>query len=149
MLKKVNKSRYWKGVDFKHIVLQYEGYNFCNPTKRFCFLRCINYSTGLDFKETFSEFIKNKKRRLILITQARIQPCCKALNINNGFFNGKEIYPVSVTGRNKALRLYRDHFCVKWNSKTYSFNRAIQEIKSNFKMINNYKTDESFNSYFK
>ena len=51
--------------------------------------------------------------------------------------------------RDSALYLYNNHFCLIWKSQCVSFNQAIQELKSNFKIVNNYITDENVNSHFK
>ena len=64
------------------------------------------------------------------MTMARIQPFCRANNINFGYFDGKIVFPRTVTERNKALKLYINHFCVLWKSQGVSFNQAIEDSKS-------------------
>ena len=83
------------------------------------------------------------------MTKARIQPFCRADNINLGYFDGDGVYPRSVTNRNSALYLYNNHFCLIWKSQSVSFNQPIKELKDNFKMIDNYITEENVNSHFK
>ena len=83
------------------------------------------------------------------MTMARIQPFCRANNINLGYFDGNGIYPRSVTNRDSALYLYNNHFCLIWKSQSVSFNLAINEVKANFKIVDNYITDENVNSHFK
>ena len=100
----------WFGIKFvdentEHAVIQYEGTNCYIPTKRFCFIKCINYLAGFDYLKTYLEFIRNEKQRSNVMTQARIQPCCKAINFNVGYYNVKDIYPITVTKINKALYL--------------------------------------------
>ena len=45
--------------------------------------------------------------------------------------------------------LYNFHFCLIWKSQGVSFNQAIQELKDNFKIVDNYITEENVNSHFK
>ena len=83
------------------------------------------------------------------MTAAKIHPFCRANNINLGYYNNNRVFPISVTNRDSALYLYNNHFCLIWKSQGVSFNQAIQELKTNFKMVNNYITDENVNSHFK
>ena len=90
-----------------------------------------------------------KKRRSNIMTKARIQPFCRANNINLGYFDGDGVFPRSVTNRDSALFFYNSHFCLIWKSQGVSFNQAINELKNNFKKVDNYITDENVNSHFK
>ena len=45
--------------------------------------------------------------------------------------------------------LYNNHFCVIWKSEKVSFKQAIKKLDENFKIVNNYVTEENFNSHFK
>ena len=83
------------------------------------------------------------------MTKARIQPFCRANNINLGYYNNDRIFPRSVTNRESALYLYYNHFCLIWKSQSVSFNQAIQELKNNFKMVDNFITEENVKSHFK
>ena len=83
------------------------------------------------------------------MTKARIQPFCKANNINLGYFDGERVFPRTVTERNIALFLYKNHFCLIWKSDRDSFNQAINELKDNFKIVDNFITEENVISYFK
>ena len=90
-----------------------------------------------------------KKKRTNIMTMARTQPFCKANNIDLGYYNNNNrVYPSSVTNRNSALYLYNNHFCLIWKSQGVSFNQAIQELKINFKRVDNYITEENVNSHF-
>ena len=60
-------------------------------------------STGEDYKEQYLDFIRNEKRRSKIMTKARIQPFCRANNINLRYFDGEIVFPRSVTERNIAL----------------------------------------------
>ena len=83
------------------------------------------------------------------MTFARIQPCLGKINIIHGNFDGTRIDPRKITERNKALFLYNNHFCLIWKSEGVSFNDVIKnELKDNFKMVDNYITEENVNSLF-
>ena len=72
------------------------------------------------------------------MTRARIQPFCRANNINIGYFDGTRVFPRSVTDRNHDLFLHSNRFCLIWKSEGVSFNQAIKELKDNFKIVGNY-----------
>ena len=147
--KKVNRSQYGNGCDFKQEIIEYRGNNCFIPTKGYCFVKCINFLTDRDYKQQYLDFIRNEKRRSNIMTKARIQPFCRANNINIGYLDGEGIYPRSVTNRDSALYLYNNHFCLIWKSEGVSFNQAIRELKANFKIVDNYITEENVNAYFK
>ena len=147
--KKVNRSQYGNGCSFDKIIIEYRGNNCFIPTKGYCFVKCINFLTGQDYKDKYLDFIRNEKRRSNIMTKARIQPFCKANNINLGYYNDEKVFPRSVTNRDNALYLYNNHFCLIWKSQIVSFIQAIQELKNNFKMVDNYITEENVNAYFK
>ena len=79
---KVNRSQYGNGCSFDRIIIEYRGNNCFIPTKGYCFVKCINYLTGQDYKQEYLNFIRNEKRRTNIMTMARIQPFCRANNIN-------------------------------------------------------------------
>ena len=85
------------------------------------------------------------------MTKARIQPFCRANNINQGYYDVERVFPRSVTDRNNPLFLYNNHFCLLWKSKGVSFDQAIKQLKDNFKKVDNYITitEENVNSHFK
>ena len=41
------------------------------------------------------------------------------------------------------------HFCQIWKSQSVSFEQAIEELKTNFKIVENYRTEENVLSQFK
>ena len=53
--------------------------------------------------EQYLDFNRNEKGRSNIMTKARIQPFCKANDINLGYYDGGRIFPRSVTDRNNAL----------------------------------------------
>ena len=77
------------------------------------------------------------------MTKARIQPFCRANNINLGYYNDDRVFPRRVTNRDSALYLYNNHFCLIWKSQ------AIQELIDNLKFVDKYITEENVKSYFK
>ena len=83
------------------------------------------------------------------MTKARIQPFCKANNNNLGYWVGERVFPRFVTNRDSALFLFNNHFCLIWKSEGVCFNQAIKELKVNFKLVDNYITEENVNSHFK
>ena len=147
--KKVNRSQYGNGCDFKHEIIEYRGKDCFIPTKGYCFVKCINYITGQDYKQQFLEFISNEKRRSNTMIKAPIQPFCRANNINLGSYNEDRVFPRSVTNRDNALFFHNNHFCLIWKSEGVSFKQAIKELKNSFKILDNYITEETVNSHFK
>ena len=146
---KVKRSQYGNGCDFKQEIIEYRGNNCFIPTKGYCFIKCINFLTGEDYKQKYLEFIRSEQRRSNIMTKARIQPFCRANNINLGYFDGNGVYARSVTNRNSALFICNNHFCVIWKSEGVSFKQAIKELKDNFKMTDNFITEENVTSHFK
>ena len=149
ILNNVKRSQYGNGCDFKHEIIEDRGNNCCIPTKGYCFIKCINFLTGGDYKQQNLDFIRSEQRRSNIMTKARIQPFCRANNIDLEYFDGNGVYPRSVTNRNSALFICNNHFCVIWKSEGVSFKQAIKELKDNFKMIDNFITEENVTSHFK
>ena len=54
--KKVNRSQYGKGCDFKHEIIEYRGNNCFIPTKGYCFVECNNFLTGEVYKQQYLDF---------------------------------------------------------------------------------------------
>ena len=95
----VKKSQYGNGCSFDKKIIEYRG-NICFiPTKGYCFVKCISYLTGQDYKQRYLDFIRNEKRGSNVKTMARIQPCLTKLSIDLGYYNGERIYPRTVTKR--------------------------------------------------
>ena len=85
---KISRSQYGNGCDIKHEIIQNRGNNCYIPTKGYCFIICVNFLIGEDYKQHHLDFIRNEKRRSNIMTKARIQPFCRANNINLGYFVG-------------------------------------------------------------
>ena len=108
----------------KHEINEHRGNNCFIPTKGYCFVKCINFLTGQDYNGQYLNFIRSEKRRSNTMTKTRIQPICRAFNINLGYYDGERVSPRSVIERNKALYLYNSIFCLKWKSESVSFTQA-------------------------
>ena len=50
--------------------------------------------------------------------------------------------------RKKALKSHNNHFCLLGKSQGISFKKAIDELKSNFKKVDKFITEENVNSHF-
>ena len=46
------------------------------------------------------------------------------------------------------MYFFNIHFCLIWKSEGVSFNQAIQELKDNFKIVDNFITEENVKSHF-
>ena len=146
--KRVNRSQYGNGCYFKQEIIEYRGKNCFILTKGYCFVKCNNFLSGEDYKQQYFDFIRNEKRRSNVMTKTIIQPFCRANSNNLGYYDGKRIFPRSVTDRNKALYLYNNLYRLKWKPGGVSFNQATKELKDNFKLSDNYKTEENVSSHF-
>ena len=51
--KKINRSQYGNGCSFDKKIIEYRGNNCYIPTKGYCFVKCINYLTGQDYKQEY------------------------------------------------------------------------------------------------
>ena len=58
---KVNRSQCGNGCDFKYQIKEYIGKNCFIPING-CFVKCINFITGEDYKEQYLEIIRNEKK---------------------------------------------------------------------------------------
>ena len=146
---KIKRSQYGNGCNFKREIVEYIGNNCYIPTKGYCFVKCVNFFTKKDYKQQYLDFIRNEPRRQNIMTKARNQPFCKKNNVDLGCYNVDRVFPRSVTNRNTALFLHENHFCSIWKSEKVSFKNAIKELKDNFKIVDNYITEENVKSFFK
>ena len=100
--KKVNRSQYGRGTDFKQDIVEYIGNNCYIPTSGNCFIKCINYVIKKEYTEEFLTFIRTERRRSNVMTSARIQPFCRKYNINIDCYDGFRVCPKNITQRNTA-----------------------------------------------
>ena len=61
---KVNRSQYGNGCDFKHEIIEYRGNNCFIPTTGYCFVKCIIYLTGQDYKKQYLEEMRKEDQIL-------------------------------------------------------------------------------------
>ena len=127
--KKVNRSQYGKGTDFKQDIVEYIGNNCYIPTSGNCFNKRIKYFTKKDYTEEFLTFIQTKQRRSNVMTSASVQPFCRKHNINIGCYDGIRVCPRNITQRHIALKIHNNHFCLIWKTNGISFDSAIKELK--------------------
>ena len=67
-----------------------------------------------------------------------------------GFFNGKDVWPRKITEKDTALKIHKNPFCFFWKSNVISFNKGIEdELKQNFKVIDNLISNEHVKSFLK
>ena len=129
----VKRSQYGNGCEFKHGIIE-NRWNICFlPTKRYCFVKCVTFITGEDYKEQCLDFIRNEKIRSKILTKARLQPFCRGNSNNLGYFDGTRVFPRSVTNRDSTLFLYNNHFCLIWESEGVNFKQTIKKFKDNLK----------------
>ena len=147
--KKVNRSQYGKGTDFRQDIVEYKGNNCYIPSSGNCFLKCINFFIEKDYTEEFLTFIRTQQRRSNVMTSARVQPFCRKYNINIGCYDLFRVCPRNITERNTALRIHENHFCLIWKSDGISFDKAIKELKDNYKVIDNVISDKHVKSFIK
>ena len=86
--KRINRSQYGRGTDFKQDIVEYIGNNCYIPTSGNCFIKCINYFTKKDYTQEFLNFIRTEQRRSNVMTFARIQPFSRKYIINIGCYDG-------------------------------------------------------------
>ena len=83
------------------------------------------------------------------MTKARIQPFCRGNSNNLGYYDGMRVFPRSITDRDNALFLYNNHSRSIWKFGNISSNKAIQELKDLFKIVDIYITKGNVHSQFK
>ena len=76
------------------------------PTSGRCFLNCIKFSTGNDYKENFLTFGRDVKRRNNVMTSGRFHPFGKLYSIIIGCFDGSGINRKNLTEKNIALYIH-------------------------------------------
>ena len=147
--KKVNRSQYGRGTDFKQDIVEYHGQNCYIPTSSNFFTKCINYFSKKDCTDDFLTFIRTEQRRSNLMTSPRIQPLCRKHNIDIVYYDGYRVNPRIFTERNIASKIHENHFCSNWKSDGISFDKAIKELKDNFKLVDNVMSDKQVKNFIK
>ena len=83
------------------------------------------------------------------MTSARVGSFCRKHNINIGCYDGFRVCPRNDTQRNTPLKIHGNHFCLIWKSYNVSFDKAIKELKYNFRVVDNVISDKHVKSYIK
>ena len=146
----VKRSVYAKSTKYMQEIVEYRGQNCYTPTSGMCFIKFINYFTKKDYTEEFLTFIRSEQRSSNVMTSARIQPFCRKHNINIGCFDGTREKHRNITQGETALKKHNIHFCLIWKSNAISFNRVVEdELKPNFKVVDNVISDKHVESFIK
>ena len=82
-----------------------------------------------------------------IITKTGIQSFYRAKNINLGYYDVGGVFPRTVTDGNNAF-FTTINFCLRWKSEGVSFNQANQDLKNNFKIVDDCVTEENVKSHF-
>ena len=113
------------------------------------FIKYNNYFIIKHYAEQFRDFIRKEKYRSEALTSARIEPFCKKYDVNMACFDGTRISPRKITQRNVSLFKYNNHLCLFWKSITNSFNQETEELKLNFKIVDNVVSDKHVKNFIK
>ena len=68
------------------------------------------------------------------------------LSVQLGSHIGNDIWPLNIREKNEALLLCNNHFCAIWKSDRIRFKKAIEQVKTVLKTVDNYITDENVES---
>ena len=146
--KSVNRPQYGRGTDFKQNNVDYIGNNCYIPTRGNCFIKNFTFLTVKVYTEEFLTFIRTEQTRSNVMTSARIQPFCRKYSINIGYYDGYRVCPGNTTETKIASEKQKNHFCLNWKSTGIRFNQGIDELKTNFKVIDSVISDKHFESFF-
>ena len=83
------------------------------------------------------------------MTSARVQPFCRKYKVNIGYYDGIRVCPTKFTARNIAIKIQINHFCLIWKSIAISFTKAIEGLKTNFKVVDDVISDKHVKSFIK
>ena len=145
--KKINRSQYGGGTDFKQDIVQYMGNKCYISTSSNCFTRTITYLTGKEYMNEFLTFTRDEQRRSNVMTSARIQPFSKKHTIFIGCYYEFRVCPRNITETHIALFMYKNHCCLFLKSKVISFNKTIEELKVNFEVVDNVMSAKQVKSF--
>ena len=124
------------------------GNNCYIPTSGNCFIKCINFFTKKDYTDDFLTIIRTEQRRSNVMTSARLQPFCRKY-INIGYYDGFRVNPRSITQRDIALQIHKNHFSLIWKSNGISYDKIIKELKDNLNVTDNVISDKHVKSFIK
>ena len=104
---------------------------------------------GIEHKKEFLTLCRTEQRRSNVMTSARIQSFCKKHNNNIGCFDGFRVCPRKITEKNTALFMYKNLFHLNWKCQGVSFNKATEELKIDFKIVDNVISDKHVKTFVK
>ena len=119
--KKINRSQYPRGTNFKQDIVESIGNICCYLTSGKCFRKCTYYFTEKDYTQEFLAFIRTEQRRSNAMTSARIQSFCRKDFINIGCFDGFRECPRNIAERNTAMKILNIHLFFIWKLDGNSF----------------------------
>ena len=104
-------------------------------------MKGIKPLTDKNYTEEFLTFFRTEQRQSNAMTSARGQPFCEKYNSNKGCFDGFRVCPRNITERNKASFMHKNRFCLTSKSDAIIFDKTIEELKLDFKVVDNIITD--------
>ena len=69
------------------------------------------------------------------MTSARFGPNCRKRSVSISCFDVSSLNLGSITERNIASLIYRNHFCFFWEINGISVSKAREEVKTNFNAL--------------
>ena len=108
---------------------------FLIPTSGNCCKKCNDKLNKKDYTEEFVSFLRDEKYRGGSMRISRIHHFYKKHNFYIGYFHGSRLVPRRITETVICLYIHENHFCVKWKLQNVSFNKTIDEKKSNFRVV--------------
>ena len=145
----VNRLENGRSTDFKQDIVENTGKNCYIHTSGNCFIECINPLTGRVYIIEFLTFIRDERKTSQVKISSRIRPFCKKYNINIRCYDGFRVCLRTIREKNVALYMYKYHFSLFWKSRRVSFNKAIEEIKLNPKIVDKIISEELDKSFIK
>ena len=76
------------------------------------------------------------------MTSATFQPFYRKYNIKIGCYDGFKVCPRKITERNTMLKIHENQFCLILKSDGISFDKAIKDLKYNFKVVDSVLSDK-------
>ena len=135
----VNRSQSGSGTDFKQDIVENKGNNCFVRSSTKCFKKCIIHLTAKKYTEDFWNFIRAEQIQSNVTTE--FNHFVKNI-IYIGRYDGFRVCSRFITERNIASSLLNNHFCLIWKSNVFSFNKAIEGLKTNFHVVDNVKSDK-------
>ena len=107
-------------------------------------MKRIKFITGKVYEQEFLDLFQNDDRRSNGMTTTRIQPFRAKFIIITGYSDNVRVYPSFIADRKKAF-----YFCENWKSECIGFRKAMEQLKADFKVIDNHITDKHETNFLK